>query len=125
MQLLFYGSGVMFSLSYVLQRLHLALAPGVTIRPAGAAGTPHDIWITWLVLSNPIMQIIEDLRHALVTPQAPWTEMIASGHQAALHQYASVNVPWLVPVPFLVVALVVTIGALTFRARARNFAENL
>src|ERR1019366_6228495 len=34
MQLLFYGSGVMFSLTYVLQRVHLALGIGQTPRVA-------------------------------------------------------------------------------------------
>ena len=75
--------------------------------------------------ANPIMQIIEDLRHALLTPVAPWTELVVSGHLAAVHQYAPLNAAWEVPVPFLVVILVVTVGALTFRSRARSFAENL
>jgi hypothetical protein len=75
--------------------------------------------------ANPIMQTIEDLRHALLTPVAPWTELVVSGHLAAVHQYAALNAAWEVPVPFLIVVLVVTFGALTFRARARNFAENL
>jgi ABC-2 type transport system permease protein len=120
MQLLFYGSGVMFSLTYVLQRLHLALGVGQTKEQ-----TPHLLWIVQLMAANPIMQTIEDLRHALLTPQAPWTELVVSGHLAAVKQYAAVDVPWEVPIPFLAVALVVTVGALTFRARARNFAENL
>jgi ABC-type polysaccharide/polyol phosphate export permease len=78
-----------------------------------------------MVSCNPIMQTIEDLRHALLTPQAPWTELVVTGHLSAVNQYAALNDPWLLPVPFLVVALVVTVGALTFRARARTFAENL
>ncbi|MGA3184532.1 MAG: ABC transporter permease [Candidatus Dormibacteria bacterium] len=120
MQLLFYGSGVMFSLSYVLQRLHLARGVGVTKNLS-----PRDVWIAWLVVCNPIMQIVEDLRHALVTPQAPWTETIVTGHLAAVHQYAALDVPWLLPMPFLVVVLILAAGAFTFRARARNFAETL
>jgi ABC-2 type transport system permease protein len=120
MQLLFYGSGVMFSLTYVLQRLHLALGVGQTKVLA-----PHYLWIVQFMACNPIMQTIEDLRHALLTPQAPWTELVVTGHLAAVHQYAALNAPWLLPVPFLAVVLVVTIGALTFRARARSFAENL
>jgi hypothetical protein len=71
------------------------------------------------------MQTIEDLRHALLTPQAPWTELVVTGHLAAVHQLHPLNTPWLLPVPFLAVALILTIGALTFRARARSFAENL
>src|ERR1039458_2882044 len=49
MQLLFYGSGVMFSLSYVLQRLHLARGVGVTTNYR-----PRDLWMAWLVVCNPI-----------------------------------------------------------------------
>lgn len=120
MQLLFYGSGVMFSLSYVLQRAHLALGLGQTKRLP-----PSNLWAVTLVVVNPIMQTIEDLRHSLLTPQAPWTEAVTSGHLAAVHQYAAVDDPWLLPVPFLVVAAIVAVGALTFRARARTFAENM
>ncbi|MGO8687574.1 MAG: ABC transporter permease [Candidatus Dormibacteria bacterium] len=120
MQLLFYGSGVMFSLTYVLQRLHLAEAIGQAKYIA-----PHYLWIVQLMACNPIMQTIEDLRHALLTPQAPWTELVVTGHMAAVHQLHPLNAPWLLPVPFLAVILVVTVGALTFRSRARNFAENL
>jgi ABC-2 type transport system permease protein len=120
MQLLFYASGVMFSLTYVLQRLHLALEVGTTTRQ-----TPHLFWIVQVMAANPIMQTIEDLRHALLTPQAPWTELVVTGHLAAVHQYAALDVPWEVPLPFLAVLLVVTFGALTFRFRARSFAENL
>jgi ABC-2 type transport system permease protein len=120
MQLLFYASGVMFSLTYVLQRLHLALEVGTT-QPQ----PPHLLWIVQVMAANPIMQNIEDLRHALLTPQAPWTELVVTGHLAAVHQYAALDVPWEVPLPFLAVLLVVTFGALTFRFRARNFAENL
>jgi ABC-2 type transport system permease protein len=120
MQLLFYGSGVMFSLTYVLQRLHMALGVGQT-----AHLQPHLAWIVELMCANPITQNIEDLRHALLAQQAPWTELVVTGHLAAVKQYAAVDAPWLLPVPFLVVVLVFTIGALTFRARARNFAESL
>jgi ABC-2 type transport system permease protein len=120
MNLLFYASGVMFSLTYVLQRLHLALEVGTTTRQ-----TPHLFWIVQVMAANPIMQTIEDLRHALLTPEAPWTEMVVSGHLAAVHQYTALDVPWEVPLPFLAVLMVVTFGALTFRARARSFAENL
>jgi ABC-2 type transport system permease protein len=120
MQLLFYGSGVMFSLTYVLQRVHLALEVGQK-----TPVPPHDVWIVEIMAVNPIMQNIEDLRHALLTPVAPWTELVMSGHLAAVHQYGAVDAPWLVPAPFLAVVVIFTIGALTFRSRARNFAENL
>jgi ABC-2 type transport system permease protein len=119
MQLLFYASGIMFSLTYVLQRLHLAVGPGEPKK------TPHLVWIVQVMAANPIMQTIEDLRHALLTPVAPWTELVVSGHLVAVHQYAPLNAAWEVPVPFLAVLLVLTVGALTFRSRARSFAENL
>jgi ABC-2 type transport system permease protein len=137
MQLLFYASGVMFSLSYVLQRAHFALASGETLaagqklavgaKLVGGARVlhPSNLWAVVMVACNPIMQNIEDLRHALLTPQAPWTEMVVTGHPVAVDQYAALNDPWLLPVPFLVVAVIVTVGALTFRSLARNFAENL
>jgi len=120
MQLLFYGSGVMFSLTYVLQRLHLALEVG-----SKTPQTPHLLWIVQIMAANPIMQTIEDLRHALLTPEAPWTELVVTGHLAAVHQYAALDVPWEAPLPFLAVLMVVIFGALTFRVRARSFAENL
>ena len=119
MQLLFYGSGVMFSLTYVLQRAGLAHRPGT------AATKPHFVWAAQLVAANPITQIIEDLRHALVTPVAPWTEQVVTGHLAALGQTHALDVPWLLPVPFLAVITVLAMGALTFHARARTFAEDL
>jgi ABC-2 type transport system permease protein len=137
MQLLFYGSGVMFSLSYVLQRAHYALASGETLvagqklavgaKLVGGAKVlaPSNLWAVIMVCCNPIMQTIEDLRHALLTPQAPWTELVVTGHLTAVQQYATLKDPWLLPVPFLVVAVILTVGALTFRARARTFAENL
>jgi len=48
-----------------------------------------------------------------------------TGHMVAVHQLHPLDAPWLLPVPFLAVAVVLTVGALTFRARARSFAENL
>ena len=119
MQLLFYGSGVMFSLTYVLQRVGFAHRPGTLPTKL------HFVWIAQLMAANPITQIIEDLRHALVTPVAPWTEQVVTGHLAALGQTHVLDDPWLLPAPFLAVALVLTLGALTFRARARTFAEDL
>jgi ABC-type polysaccharide/polyol phosphate export permease len=90
-----------------------------------AATKPHFVWAAQLVAANPITQIIEDLRHALVTPVAPWTEQVVTGHLAALGQTHALDVPWLLPVPFLAVITVLAMGALTFHARARTFAEDL
>ena len=57
-----------------------------------------------IMATNPIMQTIEDLRHALLTPQAPWTELVVTGHLAAVNQYGALDVPWVAPLPFLAVA---------------------
>jgi ABC-2 type transport system permease protein len=119
MQLLFYGSGVMFSLTYVLQRAGLAHRPGT------APTAPHFLWAAQLLAANPIMQIIEDLRHALVTPVAPWTASVVTGHLVALGQTHPLHASLLLPVPFLLVLLIFAGGALTFRSRARTFAEDL
>lgn len=118
--LLFYGSGVMFSLTYVLQRAHLA----------ASVGTAHSLparltWVVDVVAANPIMQVIEDLRHALITPVAPWTLSVVTGHLAARGQTSPLNAVWDAPIPYLLVLAIFATGALTYRARARNFAQNL
>ena len=98
MQLLFYASGVMFSLTYVLQRLHLALEVGTT--------KPQD--------SAPLLDRAGHGRQSHhadhrrppprpAHPQAPWTELVVTGHLAAVHQYAALDVPWEAPAPFLAV----------------------
>jgi ABC-2 type transport system permease protein len=51
MQVLIYGSAVMFPLSLLDKHPTLKIA----------------------VCANPMAQIIEDIRHALVTPLVPWT----------------------------------------------------
>lgn len=88
-QLLFYGSAVVFPLSPAI--LHRAVT---------------------LVALNPVAQIIEDIRHALVTqdPRVPWTATILG--PAFL-------------VPLLVVAAVLVAGLTIFRALAPHFSENL
>ena len=123
MQLLFWGSGVMFSLTYVLQRAHLAL--GGSLGNRGLHNPAHFAWAAALVAANPIMQVIEDLRHALITPQAPWTLAVVTGHLAAVQQIHPLDVPWAAPLPYVIVLVVLALGALTFRARARNFAQDL
>jgi ABC-2 type transport system permease protein len=88
-QLLFYGSAVVFPLS-----------PAILHR-----------FVT-LVALNPVAQIIEDMRHALVTqdPRVPWTATILGPAFA---------------VPLLVVIAVLVAGVATFRALAPHFSENL
>lgn len=119
-QLLFYGSGVMFSLTYVLQRAHLAVSTA-----QGHALPSKLSWVVDIIAANPIMQVIEDLRHALVTPLAPWTVSVVTGHLAAVDQTHRVNAAWAAPIPYALVVVIFVAGAFTYRARARHFAQNL
>lgn len=88
-QLLFYGSAVVFPLSRDI--LHSKVE---------------------LVALNPVAQIIEDLRHALVTqdPRVPWTATILGRATA---------------VPLLIVLVVLVIGVVLFRRLAPHFSESL
>ena len=88
-QLLFYGSAVVFPLSRDI--LHGKVE---------------------LVALNPVAQIIEDLRHALVTqdPRVPWTATILGPAMA---------------VPLLIVVVVLVIGVVLFRRLAPHFSESL
>jgi ABC-2 type transport system permease protein len=88
-QLLFYGSAVVFPLSRDI--LHSKVE---------------------LVALNPVAQIIEDLRHALVTqdPRVPWTATILGPATA---------------VPLLIVVVVLVIGVILFRRLAPHFSESL
>ncbi|MDB5113535.1 MAG: polysaccharide permease [Chloroflexi bacterium] len=88
-QLLFYGSAVVFPLSRDI--LHSKVE---------------------LVALNPVAQIIEDLRHALVTqdPRVPWTATILGRAT---------------PVPLLIVVAVLVIGVVLFRRLAPHFSESL
>jgi ABC-2 type transport system permease protein len=124
MQVLFYASGVMFSLTWVMQRAHLAVSAATPTRGARVIPSRYT-WIVDVVSANPIMQIIEDLRHALISPLAPWTLSVVTGHLAAVHQVRPLQATWVAPVPYLIVLAVLAVGALTFRARARNFAQDL
>ncbi len=123
MQVLFYASGVMFSLTWVLQRAHLALS-SAALAPAKARNLKYT-WIVDVISANPIMQVIEDLRHALITPVAPWTLSVVTGHLAAVKQVHPLTATWEAPIPYLIVLAVFAIGAFTFRARAKNFAQDL
>jgi ABC-2 type transport system permease protein len=127
-QVLFYGSGVMFSLTYVLQRAGLvanAAVGGGAISHLGSTSIVKYVWAVVVIAANPIMQIIEDLRHALITPQAPWTLSVVTGNLAAVNQVHPLDAPYIAPVPYLIVLAVFALGTLTFRARAKNFAQDM
>ena len=84
--LLFYGSAIIFPLSLV---------------PSG---------LQWLVMLNPVAQITEDLRRALVSAAAPWSANILGARLA---------------IPLLAVAISVVLGAAVFRQLSRRFGERL
>ena len=85
-QVIFYASAVVFPVSRVPERFHVAF------------------------FLNPMAQIIEDMRHALVLPDIPSTASLV-GLNAAI------------PVAIALLALV--IGVATFRLLSPSFAENL
>jgi ABC-2 type transport system permease protein len=89
-QVLFYGSAVVYPLALLTGRY----APK-------------------LVMSNPVAQIIEDTRHALISdsPKVPWASQV-------------LGVP-LALVPFAITAALLILGALTFRVLTPRFAESL
>jgi ABC-2 type transport system permease protein len=61
---------------------------------------------------NPLAQIIEDMRHALVTPDAPWTFALLGGG-------------WLYLVPLTLSIVLFIAGLALFTRLAPLFAENL
>ena len=87
MQLLVYGSAVMFPLSLI-----------------------HQSWGQTLILLNPIAQIIEDVRHALVTPYV-------SSSVDVMH--------WFYLVPVGLAVLVLGLGYAVFTRLTPRFAEYL
>jgi ABC-2 type transport system permease protein len=87
LQVLFYASGVVFPIAAI----HSGLK--------------------YLLLANPVAQIIEDTRHVLVTPRAPWTVEILG-----LERYL---------VPFAIVGALFTLGVYVFSRASPSFAEHL
>jgi ABC-2 type transport system permease protein len=87
MQLLIYGSGVMFPLTQLKKP-----------------------WEQTVLLSNPVAQIIEDVRHALVTPGVKWS--------------AEVMGPYYL-IPLGIVAMLVWLGFTVFNRLTPRFAEYL
>jgi ABC-2 type transport system permease protein len=89
MQLLIYGSAVMFPLSPLLDK-------HPTLRIA--------------MLANPLAQIIEDMRQALVTPHVKWTV-----------EYMG----WAYVAPLALTAALLALGFVVFRRLTPRFAEYL
>jgi ABC-2 type transport system permease protein len=90
-QVLFYGSAVLYSLTFLKEGNHYTVLNVLAV--------------------NPVAQIVEDFRHAVITPQAPWTFLMVP--------------TWSAVAPFVLVGLALVIGGLTFRNRAPHLAENL
>lgn len=86
LQFLFYASAIVFPFSLV---------------PVG---------LRWMAALNPMAQIVEDLRRALVTDQIPWSASMLGARLA---------------VPIGGVALTLVAGALVFRALSARFGERL
>ena len=84
---LFYGSAIVYPF-VLFQQHHVAVIAGL----------------------NPLAQIVEDLRHALVTPGAPWTMTLLGGLYA---------------VPVLLSVGVFVLGFYVFHRLTPRFAENL
>jgi ABC-2 type transport system permease protein len=89
LQLLIYGSAVMFPISPVLDKHHI---------------------LQIAILANPMAQIIEDMRHALVTPHVYWTV-----------EYMG----WAYVAPLALVAGLLALGWYVFNRLTPRFAEYL
>jgi len=87
MQLLIYGSAVMFPISLLNKQ-----------------------WQQTILLSNPVAQIIEDVRHTLVTTGVPWSAGV-------MH--------WMYLIPLGIVAGSVWLGFTVFNRLTPRFAEYL
>ncbi|HEX4755174.1 MAG TPA: ABC transporter permease, partial [Candidatus Dormibacteraeota bacterium] len=85
LQLLFYASAILFPLHLITDRFAFAVM-------------------------NPIAQIMEDMRRALITPAIPWSSSILG---------------WLMVVPCLIVCASLAVGYLVFHRSSPRFAESL
>lgn len=68
-------------------------------------------WIPQILLMNPVAQIIQDLRHVIVTGEAKRTADIVSSPLNML--------------PILVVFIILILGSLYFRKESKYFAEKI
>jgi ABC-2 type transport system permease protein len=84
--LLFYASAIIFPLSLVPQQLQ------------------------WLIAINPLAQIVEDMRRALVSSTIPWSATVLGAKLA---------------VPLIGVCLALVVGVLVFQRLSRHFGERL
>jgi ABC-2 type transport system permease protein len=88
LQLLFYSSAILYPLSAV---------------PKGL--------VNWMAL-NPVVQIVQDARRALLDPSLPSSFTVIDRH-------------WLAIVPYLLPFIIFTLGVIIFSKSSKNFAENV
>jgi ABC-2 type transport system permease protein len=101
----------------------LILYGSAVIYPFSLVSNGHRV-LGFLVGVNPIAQIIEDMRHALVAGNLPYPP------DSGLH---GVAVPWMVSylgpglylIPLVVVVAILALGTVVFRRLSPRFAENL
>lgn len=91
-QVIFYASAIVYPISLV------------------QSVSPHQKWVLPVFFLNPVAQIIEDVRHAIVVPDAQATATLV-GPLAA--------------VPILISVMLVVAGVLVFRRLTPIFAESL
>ena len=84
--LLFYASAILFPLSIVPTHLR------------------------WVVALNPLAQVVEDMRRALVSSTIPWSSAILGGKLA---------------IPLIGVCLSLAVGIIIFKRLSRHFGERL
>jgi ABC-2 type transport system permease protein len=99
LQVFFYASGVVYPIVII---------------------TGHDL-LKDLLSINPITQIIEDFRHVLVTPTAPWTVQVLS----AIHGRLSWAGAWEIGIPIGLTLGIFALGSTVFHRLSPRFAENL
>jgi ABC-2 type transport system permease protein len=85
-QLLFYASAIIFPLSLV------------------------PVHLQWVVALNPLAQVVEDMRRALVSSTIPWSSTVLGSKLA---------------IPVIGVCLSLVVGTIVFRRLARHFGERL
>jgi len=66
-----------------------------------------------LIILNPLAQILQDARHALVTPESVTISQVYGGDKWI----------WLIPIGLTVILLIV--GGVYFRSQSKNFAEEV
>lgn len=93
-QALFYAVPIIYPLSMVID--------------SGASG----LLAAKVIMLNPIAQVIQDVRHNLITSTAATT-------------WSTISNPWLRLVPILLVLVILVVAAFFFRKKSKRFAEEV